>query len=267
MEWLSALQRMREAGDAGVLVTIISSRGHSPRAAGAKMLVTGQGSWDSIGGGNLEATAIDQAREMLAARTAEPQTTEMSLNEHATTRHGRQCCGGQVSLLFEPVLSPPAIAVFGLGHVGRELSGILSRMNVRLYLADSREEFAEASSLPQALDSPAHVSWHHTPAPEALLRELPEGTHVLIMTHDHAEDLFLCEAALRHGGLASTGLIGSAAKWSRFRKRLRESGYEESEIEGITCPIGDPEITGKSPAVIALSVATALVRGFPQDLL
>lgn len=267
MEWLSAVQRMREAGDAGVLVTIITSRGHSPRAAGAKMLVTALRSWDSIGGGNLEATAIDHAREMLHARTPEPQTTEMSLNEHATTRHGRQCCGGQVTLLFEPILSPPTIAIFGLGHVGRELAAVLSRMNVRLYLADSRAEFAEASSLPQILEAPAHLSWHHTPAPEALLRELPHGTHVVIMTHDHAEDLFLCEAALNHAGLGSTGLIGSAAKWSRFRKRLRDAGYEESAIESITCPIGVPEITGKSPAVIALSVASSLVQNIPQELL
>jgi xanthine dehydrogenase accessory factor len=267
MEWLSAVQRMREAGDAGVLVTIISSRGHAPRAAGAKMLVTAHHSWDSIGGGNLEATAIDRAREMLLAETAEPQTMDMSLNEHATTRHGRQCCGGQVTLLLEPILSPPPIAIFGLGHVGRELAGVLSRMNVRLYLADSREEFAEASSLPQLLEAPANVSWHHTPAPEALLRELPQGTHVVIMTHDHAEDLFLCEAALNHAGLASTGLIGSAAKWTRFRKRLRESGYEDSAIDRITCPIGIPEITGKSPAVIALSIASSLVQDIPQELL
>ena len=260
MDWISALSRLRSAGEPSVLVTITDTRGHSPRSAGAKMVVSADESWDSIGGGNLEATAIEHSRRMLTEGRTAPETEEISLNPHTPTRHGQQCCGGVVHILFEPFPAAQTVAVFGLGHIGQELAGVLSRLPISLHLADSREGFADQSRFPDTAGGRAQLHLHHAPAPEALLNTLPAGTHVLIMTHDHAEDLFLCEAALRRGDLGSVGVIGSSAKWSRFRKQLREAGYQDTRIETISCPIGLPEITGKSPEVIALSVAAAIVR-------
>jgi xanthine dehydrogenase accessory factor len=101
---------------------------------------------------------------------------------------------------------------------------------------------------------------HHSPVPELALGEVPSGTHVLILTHDHAEDFALCDAALRTAHLGTIGLIGSAAKWRRFQQGLRVEGHPESEIARIQSPIGSPEISGKEPAVIALSVAADLLR-------
>jgi xanthine dehydrogenase accessory factor len=83
---------------------------------------------------------------------------------------------------------------------------------------------------------------------------------VLILTHDHAEDFALCDAALRTSHLGSIGLIGSAAKWRRFEQGLRVEGHAESEIARIQSPIGTPDIGGKDPAMIALSVAAQLLR-------
>lgn len=229
------------------------------------MVVTADESWDSIGGGNLEATAVDHARQMLADGKTAPETEQIALNEHAHTRHGQQCCGGVVNILFEPFAAPNAVAVFGLGHIGHELAGVLSRLPVNLYLVDSREGFADQARFQMASAGRAQLHLHHSPAPEAVLNTLPVGAHVLIMTHDHAEDLFLCEASLRRDDLGSVGVIGSSAKWARFRKRLREAGYQDAQIDQISCPIGMPEIAGKSPEVIALSVAAALVHTFGQD--
>jgi xanthine dehydrogenase accessory factor len=102
--------------------------------------------------------------------------------------------------------------------------------------------------------------------PEIVLGELPPGTHVLIMTHDHAEDAALCDAVLRHGEFGSIGLIGSAAKWARFRRRLAEEGdHDEATIDRITTPIGLPGLAGKEPATIAVSVAADLLRTFERD--
>jgi len=80
------------------------------------------------------------------------------------------------------------------------------------------------------------------------------------MTHDHAEDYALCDAALRlPQPLGSIGLIGSAAKWTRFAAQLAGAGHVPQAIGRITCPIGQPGITGKDPAVIAVAVAAALL--------
>ena len=262
MDWLDALQHLRAEGSPGVLVTVTAVRGHAPREAGAKMVVGEAQTWDTVGGGNLEATAIERARVLLASGSGEPESMTFSLNEHATVEHGRQCCGGVVDVLLEPQRARPTVAIFGMGHVGYELARVLSRFPVRLQLVDSRADHTASSRFADVLSGTADVRLHHSPVPESTLAELPSGTHVLIMSHDHSEDFILCDAALRRRDLGTVGLIGSSAKWSRFRKRLGDEGHDSTAIDGITCPIGLPGIPGKSPATIAVSVAADLLRVF-----
>ena len=69
MNWVAAVEALRRERRAGVLVTLVTVRGHAPREAGAKMVVAADATWDSIGGGNLEATAVARARAMLADET------------------------------------------------------------------------------------------------------------------------------------------------------------------------------------------------------
>lgn len=260
MDWLEALQHLKSSGLPGVLATVSEVRGHSPREAGAKMVVGAGSTWGTVGGGNLEATVIDRAREMIAAGIAVTENVEFSLNEHAVTQHGRQCCGGKVRVLLEPFLSLPTVAVFGVGHVGYELGRVLSRLPMRLFLVDSRAEQLAPARLEDVTSGVADVHAVHTPVPDSFLGELPAGAHVFIMSHDHSEDLLLCDAALRRGDLGSVGLIGSRAKWVRFRQKLEAEGYAETEIDRIQCPIGLPDVVGKAPAVIAVSAAADLLR-------
>jgi xanthine dehydrogenase accessory factor len=260
MEWLDALSHLRREGSPGVLITVIAVRGHAPRDAGAKMVVGSDHSWGSVGGGNLEEAAIRRARQLIASGAAEPETQVARLNEHARNEHGRQCCGGEVTLLLEPMPARPTVAIFGLGHVGYELARILSRLEVRLELADSREDQLDPLRLSSITDGSAVVAVHHLLLGEQLLERLPRGAHVLIMSHDHAEDFALCDAALRLRQLGSIGLIGSSAKWSGFRRRLAEQGHDAETIGRIRCPIGLPQISGKEPAVIAVSVAAGLLQ-------
>jgi xanthine dehydrogenase accessory factor len=260
MDWLRAAQQLRDDGQPGVLVTLAEVRGHAPREAGAKMVVARDRTWGSVGGGNLEETAITRAREMIEAGAAEPEMTEARLNPHARNEHGRQCCGGVVRLLLEPLPARPVIALFGLGHVGYELARILSRLPVRLLLVDSRPEQLDRVRLADVIDGTADVGIHPTLLGEQVLEQLPAGAHVVIMTHDHAEDFALCDAALRlPQPLGGIGLIGSSAKWARFRAQLAAAGHAPDAIARITCPIGQPGIPGKDPAVIAVAVAAALL--------
>ena len=264
MDWLEAARQLRLDGQPGVLVTVAEVRGHAPREAGAKMVVSRDRSWGSVGGGNLEASAVARARELIESGATEPELRETRLSPHARTEHGRQCCGGVVRLLLEPLAARPVIAVFGLGHVGYELARILSRLPVRLLLTDSRGEQLDRVRLADVIDGVADVSIHHTLLGEHVLERLPRGAHVMIMTHDHAEDFALCDAALRlPQPLGSVGLIGSSAKWARFAAQLAVAGHGPEAIARITCPIGQPGITGKDPAVIAIAVAAALLQTLP----
>ncbi|MDP6956558.1 MAG: XdhC family protein, partial [Planctomycetota bacterium] len=83
---------------------------------------------------------------------------------------------------------------------------------------------------------------------------LVAGTALLIMTHSHARDLAILEAAIKRDDLAYIGLIGSERKWQRFRARLVERGYGDRELARVTCPIGEGA-TSKEPSAIALAAA------------
>lgn len=264
MRWLQAAELLRTSGEPGVLVTLTALRGHAPREAGAKMVVGRTRTWDTIGGGNLEAAAVERARSMLGEGRTVPETFTSSLSDRAPFQHGMQCCGGEVTVLLEPLAVAPVVAIFGMGHVGHELARILARHDLDLHLVDSRPEALGPDLLAPLADADARVHVHPVPVlPELVLGELPPGTHVLVMTHDHAEDAAILDAALRTSGLGSIGLIGSSAKWARLRQRLlTEGGLAEADVARVTTPIGLPQLAGKEPATIAVGVAADLLIRF-----
>jgi xanthine dehydrogenase accessory factor len=265
--WLDAVARLRAAREPAVLVTVAAVRGHAPRQAGAKMVVSATGSWGSIGGGNVEAEAIERARAQLASPAAAPELITSELSARAPSAYGAQCCGGTVTVLLEPLRTVPAVAIFGTGHVGLELARILARHDIELHLIDTRPDILTESRLAPLADAVATVHIHQVPLlPESVFGELPAGTHVLIMTHDHGEDAALCDAALRRDDLGSIGLIGSSGKWANFRRRLAtEGGHDPDTIARIKTPIGLPDIRGKEPATIAVSVAADLLRMLERE--
>ncbi|MEO6020501.1 MAG: xanthine dehydrogenase accessory protein XdhC [Knoellia sp.] len=264
MRWLRAVEQLRTSGEAGVLVTLTSVRGHAPREAGAKMVVARTQTWDTIGGGNLEAVAIHRARQMLDEGRDVPESFTSSLSDRAPFQHGMQCCGGEVGVLLEPLPVAPVVAIFGMGHVGHELARILARHDLDLHLVDSRAEALSDQALAPLADADARVHPHQVPVlPELVLGELPPGTHVLVMTHDHAEDAAILDAALRTEDIGPIGLIGSRAKWARLRRRLMiEGGLAEEVVDRVSSPIGLPELLGKVPATIAVGVAAELLMRF-----
>jgi len=265
--WLDAVARLRAAREPGVLVTVAAVRGHAPRGAGAKLVVGAHRTWGSIGGGNLEAVAIDRARQMLTDQATSPEMMESALSDKVPYQRGVQCCGGTVTVLFEPLPVMPAVAIFGVGHVGLELARILARQDIDLHLIDTRPEQLADDRLAVLSDAVARVRVHRPVVlPETVLGDLPADAHVLIMTHDHAEDLALCDAVLRGGSFGSVGLIGSAGKWARFRRKLAgELGHDAEAIARIKTPIGLPGIDGKEPATIAVSVAADLLAALEHN--
>ncbi|MGO3023354.1 MAG: xanthine dehydrogenase accessory protein XdhC [Brevibacterium sp.] len=257
MTWMDTAAELRAARVPAVLVTLAAVRGHAPREAGAKMIATADDLFGTIGGGNLEMTALTRARELLSDGQTAPEMLTLRLNDKAPAKYGRQCCGGEVTMLFEPLPVPASVAIFGIGNIGLELTRILARHDLDLTLSDSRPEQLEALN---GLEEPvARIRREFAVVGEEVITELPAGAHVVIMTHDHAEDLHLCSAALTRGDFGSVGLIGSNAKWQRFRTNLASEGFDLEAVDTIRCPIGLPELPGKGPATIAVSVAADLL--------
>lgn len=247
-----------------MLVTVCDSRGSVPREDGTWMAVFAHGCIATIGGGHLEWEAMRRARELLARHEVGSSRQSVVLGPSLG-----QCCGGALELLYEPVgaADGPALrerlarasqplALFGGGHVGHALVHALGPLPFALSWFDSRDEV-----FPEPL--PEGVNAEHSDPVQGAVPTLAPGSHVLIMSFSHAEDLDIVAACLRRererGDLGFIGLIGSRTKWASFRSRLRERGFGESELARVTCPIGLPGITGKAPAVIAAAVVAQLL--------
>jgi xanthine dehydrogenase accessory factor len=153
---------------------------------------------------------------------------------------------------LEPLRIPRRpVWIWGAGHVGRALVAALAPLpDLAITWGDTAPDRFPARI-------PDGVSALPVAHPAAALHHAPVNADHLILTYSHALDLDLCHAALLHG-FASAGVIGSATKWARFRKRLADLGHAPAAIDTITCPIGDTRL-GKHPQAIALGVAAALL--------
>ena len=232
-----------------VLVTIIEARGSTPRVEQAKMVVSRNETWQTIGGGQLEFHAIDRARKMIACGDPVTETEACALGPSMN-----QCCGGHITLLYEHF---PArqfdIHLFGAGHVARSLVSILGGLPGRVFWYDNRTD-----QFPSSL--PANVQTMTAYQVEPAVESASTGSWFVIMTHSHSLDLQICEAVLSRSDIAYCGLIGSKSKAARFKKRLRERSFCDEELVRLCCPMGHPDIDGKLPMEIAISISADLLK-------
>ena len=87
--WLATLADLSSRRVPCVLITVMEAKGSTPREAGAKMVVTTDGQFGTIGGGNLEFEAIAEARKLLD--NAVPAST---VKDYPLGPKLAQCCGG-----------------------------------------------------------------------------------------------------------------------------------------------------------------------------
>jgi len=253
-DWIAALAETSGAGRPAVLVTVLQVAGSTPREAGAKMLVTADGAAGSIGGGHLELEMVTQARALLARAASGEDVAGPVVRELALGPSLGQCCGGRTSVLLEPILPTRwQVAVFGAGHVGKALVKLLADLPCAVTWIDSRPE-----ELPAQPPGSVRCVLSESPADE--VSELPAGADLVVMTHSHALDLEIVDAALRRGAHRYLGLIGSRTKRARLVQRLEARGRTPEQIARLTCPIGVVGIAGKEPAVIAVAVAAELLQ-------
>lgn len=269
------------------LVTVLATEGSAPRGPGAWMVVTESGQRGTIGGGALEHQAAAQARAILAQAAGGWRVQDYPLGPLLG-----QCCGGRVRLLVErlaDVFEGPALVTLGetvtrgpsagIGFVAIEARGPLPETGTQFI------ESLETEAMPvfmfgaghvgraiaeRARGLPLHLAWYDT-RPEAAetsgvvltsedemvacAAQAPAEAAVVILTHDHALDFRLTEAALRSPA-HFVGLIGSQTKRARFVSRLDNAGVD---VARLTCPIGLPGIGGKEPEVIAIATLAQLL--------
>lgn len=96
--WPQQLIKLINNDQKVVMVTVIQVKGSTPREVGAKVLITSNQLFGTIGGGNLEYQAEKIAHEILS------NVSERSITQRFSLAAGLgMCCGGTIELLFEPI--------------------------------------------------------------------------------------------------------------------------------------------------------------------
>ncbi|MFC8708702.1 XdhC family protein [Streptomyces sp. NPDC057197] len=218
------------------------------RLLGATVLVradgTDEGAQDGGFGDHPEAarTAVAEARALLeAGRTG---TVELSGD-------GSHCPGG-LTLLVEVTVPPPRMIVFGAVDFAAALVRAGKFLGYHVTVCDARPVFATRGRFPEADD--IVVDWPHR-----YLRDTPTDprTVLCVLTHDAKFDIPLLTVALRMP-VAFVGAMGSRRTHEDRRRRLREAGVSEEELDRLRSPIG-LDLGARTPEETALSIAAEIV--------
>ncbi len=251
----ASLRSFLERAQACALVEIVDAKGSTPRDKGAWMLVSADRIFGTIGGGQLEYRAIDEARQGRASILSIPLGPEIG-----------QCCGGRVEVrirLVDETLKRellaasrsedgrlPHVYLFGGGHVGQALASAFALLPVRTIVVETRAEALETM--------PSTVEKRLTPVPEESVRRAPPGSVFVVLTHDHALDFLIVAEALKRSDAAYVGMIGSRTKKATFRTWARTNA-PDSDPGRLVTPIGGDAVRDKRPAVIAALAAAEIV--------
>jgi xanthine dehydrogenase accessory factor len=216
------------------------------------MLVTPAGLHaGTVGGGRVEAKALDLAAQLLAQGETRPRFVTWTLKTDVG-----MTCGGSVKLYFEPHPAGGAgaawpIWIFGAGHVVQALVPVLVPLDCTLTVIDPRRDWLDR--LPRA----RNARYLAAERPEDRVPEIPDDAFLLCLTKGHASDRPVLQRALAEKNLPYVGVIGSDAKAAVLRRELIAAGLP-AERARFHCPVGLP-FGSNHPHEIALSIAAQLL--------
>ena len=235
--WLDVALACARTGAPFALISAVESN-----AGAARLIVTADDARGSLGDTALDSASTALARTRLAG-TAAGAALVPSTND------------AQQTLLLQVERPDPfPVLVFGNGHVGRALVGVLGVLPAQVRWIDAR-----GGDFPQ--HAPANVEIVVSEAPEDELRDAPSGAFIVVTTHCHALDYTLIETALARDDWRYIGLIGSGSKRAQFERRLAARGHAPDAMTRVHCPIGlrATTIKAKHPGAIAVAIAAELL--------
>jgi len=253
LNFINALSELDSKKIPFVQMTLISAKGSTPNQQGAKALVTQESLfWGTIGGGKVEAKAIEVAKSLLENPNPKIQHHLLHWN---LQRDVGMTCGGEVQIFFEIFAQNSwTIVIFGAGHVAQKLVPIVCEM-ATVHVVDTREEWLKL------LKPHNSLTLHHHSIPSELVDIFSPQSFFVLMSQGHATDLPVLEKILKSKTPPPyCGVIGSLSKKLTLQRELRELGIVDEQIlNSFHCPIG-LQMGQSSPAEIAVSVSAQLLQ-------
>ncbi len=154
------------------------------------------------------------------------------------------------ALYVEPLCRAGRVYVFGGGHVAQALVPALAFAGFHATVLEDRVEFAWPE-LFRGADEARLVDFG------ALSLPVQEADCIVVMTRGHRDDFRVLRYALTTGA-GYIGAIGSRRKAAVVAGRLRDDGFDETDIQRIHSPIG-LSIGAETPEEIAVSIVAELI--------
>ncbi|MBV9193174.1 MAG: XdhC family protein [Solirubrobacterales bacterium] len=197
------------AGKGGRAVEVTLLEGAAP---GAKLVVSADGERS----GTLGAPELD---DEAASTASEAMWAEMS------ERRG--------SLFFDVTAPAPRLIMFGAVDIAASVCTLARAAGWRPYVVDPRARFATAERFPDA--EGVIAGWPDEAF--ARLGGIDPATSIVVLTHDPKLDDAALEIALRSPA-RFVGAMGSRRAQATRRERLLALGFDDSELERLSAPVG-----------------------------
>ncbi len=280
-----------QSGRSAGLCTVLGTKGSTPQAPGAAMLVRADMSTvGTLGGGCVEAEVRKQAFELL--NRGESGLLDFVLDHDYGWEDGL-ICGGKMTIGVTPVTAnnlepyrraleltrqrqpawlpvtvqhegqpleyrvhlevPPTLLIAGAGHVGQAIARLAIDLDFHVLVIDDRADQVS----PERFDSAVELK---TADIASSLREYPidGGCYVVIVTRGHRHDHQALDAVVGKPA-AYIGLIGSKRKARMILKDLADQGVPANQLESVHTPIG-LDIAAITVPEIAVSIVAQLIK-------
>ena len=226
-------RRVRSAIDQGESAAIITPLNDSAR----RLLVFEDGEIS----GTLGNTDLDnEARKLALDLIHKRKSATVSLAD------------SQIELFFEVHGPPPALIVFGAGHVSMPLVSLAHDLGLKTIVVDGRPRFATRERFPEADEILIGI-----PSEIAQTLSYNSSTFVVLTAHDYKYDLPVLKVVLPRGA-AYVGLLGSKRRGHSIKDFLREGGMDQALLDRLHVPTGLDIGAGTAPE-IALSILAEAV--------
>jgi xanthine dehydrogenase accessory factor len=206
LEILNEASRLLETRKSVALCTVIEKKGSGPRDAGAKMIVSEDGTaYGTIGGGNVERALIDECLKAIKERKSRKVTFSLNKSQKEGTVGTGMICGGELTMLIDVIEPAPRLVIVGTGHVALPLAKLASIAGFKVVIVDDERKLANKEQFPMAEDI---IAGDYAQVLSKF--ELSPNDSVVIV-HGEPEHDFAALKAVIEKNTSYVGLLGSRA--------------------------------------------------------
>jgi xanthine dehydrogenase accessory factor len=245
-EIFERIAEVRKNREEAALCIVTNTKGSTPRAVGAKMLVYADGKiFGTIGGGRVEKKVIDDALNILKTR-------KPLLLHYDLLKDLQMCCGGSMDIYIEPVLKKNRLYIFGAGHTGSALAKRALEFDFEITVIDDRKDYLDEMQV----DKVRKICGKYREVMERL--PFDENTFITITTYSHPIDREILSFCIKKPN-AYIGMIGSRRKAEVTKRLFEEEGIGAIEdLQRVDVPMGI-DIGAEGPDEISISILAKLL--------